>query len=317
MIVAVAFDDAALGPAAAPDVAGVLDAVVAVEAALARIGHATVRLPVARGGAWRDSLVMARAAVVFNLCEGIAGDAAAEAVFAAALEELGIPFTGASAAGLALARRKDRVNALLAGLVPVPAWTLAPGLVPGDWPHYPAIVKPAGQDAGIGITQGAVVHSPAELERALRAARAHEPLLVQRYLGGRELVVGFVAGEALPVAEIEFAAMPAGLPHVVGYAAKWHAGSPEDLGTRARCPAHIDAATASAACDVARIALDAICPRGYARVDLRADDAGELHVLDVNANPDLAPDAGLARMAAAAGWSHDALVRRILDEALA
>jgi hypothetical protein len=40
MIVAVAFDDAALGPAAAPDVAGVLDAVVAVEAALARIGHA-------------------------------------------------------------------------------------------------------------------------------------------------------------------------------------------------------------------------------------------------------------------------------------
>lgn len=317
MKVALALDAFACMPEAAPDVAGVLESVDAVAAALRHLGHAPVRIPVDRGGAWRDLLVRERACVVFNLCEGINGDAAGEPVFAAALEELGIPFTGAPAAALALARRKDRVNTLLARTVPIPAWARADDFDVTAWPHYPAIVKPAAEDAGIGITAGALAHSPAELECALRDASAHGPLLVQHFMEGRELIVGFVAGEPLPIAEIDFGAMPAGHPPVVGYAAKWMPGSPEDLGSTSRCPADLDADTANHAIDVARTALRVICPRGYARIDLRADDAGVLHVLDVNANPDLAPGAGLARMAAAAGWSYDRLIRRILADTLA
>ncbi|MGH7443842.1 MAG: D-alanine--D-alanine ligase family protein, partial [Longimicrobiales bacterium] len=287
----------------------------AVDAALVALRHTPLRIPAAADSAWQTH-VRERADAVFNLCEGVGGDASAEADVAAALESMNIPFTGAGAAALALARRKDRVNLLLTGAVPVPAWTIAAPDAIAAWQDYPAIVKPAGEDAGIGITGAAIAAGPRELERAIDDARAHTPLLVQRFLSGIELVVGFVGATPLPVAEVDYAAMPDGMPRVVGYAAKWEAGSREDLGTTTRCPARIDEALAAQAVDTARDAWRAIGNRGYARVDLRADQDGVLHVLDVNPNPDLAPDAGLARMAAAAGWSYGDLIDRILRAAM-
>src|SRR5207237_664737 len=55
---------------------------------------------------------------------------------------------------------------------------------------------------------------------------------------------------------------------------------------------------------------------GYGRVDLRLDEQGRAWILDVNPNPDLNDDAGLSRMARAAGWDYAELVRRIAEVAL-
>lgn len=316
MRVAIVYDAHAAAPDAAPDVAGVLASVEAIRAVLQRRGHESVRIGASADRRWLEALRASGADVVFNLCEGIGGDAAQEAAVAAALEETGLPCTGADAHALAVARRKDRVNALLAPLLPVPAWTVASSATLTAWQDFPAIVKPAGEDAGIGIGPSAVAHSSADLARALDAARAWEPLLVQRFLPGRELVVGIIGSTVLPVAEVDYGAMPASLPRVVGYAAKWEGGSVEDVGTRTHCPAALEPALAARAVATARTAWQAVARRGYGRVDLRADEHGVLHVLDVNPNPDLAPDAGLARMAAAEGWSYERLVGEILEEAL-
>src|SRR5690606_1943183 len=132
-----------------------------------------------------------------------------ESAVAAALAETGLPCTGADARALAVARRKDRVNALLAPLVPVPAWAVASSATLAAWQHFPVIVKPAGEDAGVGIGPSAVAHTSADLARAVDAARAWAPLLVQRFLPGRELIVGIVGSTMLPVAEVDYGAMPA------------------------------------------------------------------------------------------------------------
>ena len=55
---------------------------------------------------------------------------------------------------------------------------------------------------------------------------------------------------------------------------------------------------------------------GYGRVDLRIDERGQPWLLEVNANPDISPDAGLARMARVAGIEYGPLVRRICELAL-
>ena len=67
--------------------------------------------------------------------------------------------------------------------------------------------------------------------------------------------------------------------------------------------------------------LRAVGAKGYARVDMRLDEAGEPRVLEVNCNPCLDEDMGLARAqtVAARGWGaltdDPALVRLWIDKA--
>ncbi len=307
MRVAVTHDAGAVaGP---PDAAGVLEAVDAVVASLGRLGHAA--FPVAVGRPLERVLArLAAVDLVFNLAEGLDGRGEAEPRVAAFQELAGRPMTGARSDTLSLARRKDRVNALLSTYgVPVPLWTLAGPDTAGEWTRFPAIVKPAGEDGSVGIYESSVVDDPVELAVAL--GRTPAPALVQTFVGGRELNVGIVGDVVLPVAEIVFH----GSQRIVSYGAKWSPGSPADLDTRPVCPARISATLHDHVVELARTAWSAVGGTGYGRVDLRTDDAGVVHVLEVNPNPDLAPGAGLARMAAAAGWGYDGLVARILEEA--
>ena len=102
---------------------------------------------------------------------------------------------------------------------------------------------------------------------------------------------------------------------MVSYEAKWTAGSAEDAGTMPVCPAEVPAEVEVRARALAADAWRLVGGRGYGRVDFRLEDDGSLFVLEVNPNPDLAPVAGLARMARAHGWSYGELVARILLEA--
>lgn len=306
MRIAVVYDQAADHVEASPDVAGVLESVHAVVETLAAAGHATFSVPIGL----RLALFLSRVTAVdlaFNLAEGVGGRSEDEARVAALLELAGIPFTGASSETLSLCRRKDRSNAVLraAGL-PVPEWAVVSSGGDGDWAGFPAIVKPAGEDGSVGIHEWSVVEDRLELRAAL--ARLGGAGLVQRYVGGRELNVGLVGSEVLPVAEIEFADPQ----RVVSYAAKWAADSVDDRSTRAVCPARIPARLEQEVLVLGRAAWSAVGGRGYGRVDIRTDEAGRPYVLDINPNPDLAPSAGLARMAAAAGWGYGELVRRII-----
>lgn len=315
MNVAILFDAAAERADAPADVRGVMEAVEAVEIALSAQRHVPVRLPVSSlSGDWLDELRALAPDLVFNLCEGVDGDASAEAAVARAVEALGLRLTGAGSAALDRCRDKHVANGLLsaAGL-PVPEWRLVDAAFDRSaWTAFPAIVKPAGEDASVGITSRSVAHDPLELAAALDAAAPYAPLLVQRYVEGRELNAAIVGGAPLPLAEIRFAPAAAG---VVSYAAKWDYGSADDLSTVPVCPAELEPALADAAADVARGACAALGVDGYARVDLRVDGRGRVWILEVNPNPDLAPSAGLARMARAAGWSHERLVARVVSAA--
>lgn len=317
MRVAILHDGVASRPESAPDELGVLEAVEAVDVALRDLGHAPVRIEVGHAlEQWSGRLADAAAELVFNLCEALAGRSAHEARVAAVVELLGLPMTGSASDVLALAVRKDRVNALLAAAgLPVPVWAAADAPNASCWWRFPAIVKPAGEHASVGITSRSVAANATELDAALAAAAAHAPLLIQDFVGGRELNVGIVGDEVLPIGEIEFGGFPEGAWPVVSYEAKWAPGSAEDLATTPRCPADLDPALAQEARNLALAAWRVIGGRGYGRVDLRADTDGRLFVLDVNPNPDLAPSAGLTRMAAAAGWGYAELIRRIVEEA--
>lgn len=327
MKVAILFDDVGGRSHATPDERGVLEAVAAVEGALKAMRHETLRVPAGEDVEdWRDRLSAGGAQVVFNLCEGLGGRSEGEVLAARVVEAMGLPMTGSPSPILARARRKDEVNGLLEerGL-PVPAWALWNGCgrdrgatdqLGAGWSAFPAIVKPAAEDGSVGIDQGAVVLDAGALALRLDEKRESGPLLIQAFVGTREINAAILGGEVLPLSEILFDGLPAGLHPIVGYDAKWAPGSLEDLGTRPVCPAPVAATLAARIRLLALKAWRAVGGKGYGRVDFRLSPPDSLYILEVNPNPDLSPSAGLARSAEAEGLSYKVLVGRILQEAV-
>lgn len=280
------------------------------------LGHTATKAAVRSNMRWLSTCRSAD--LVFNLCEGMGGRSVFEPLVTGTLELCGVPFTGCDAWTVTTCHRKHVANALLAAHgVPVPRWVLAEkNQVPEDFP-LPAIVKPAAEDASSGIDEDSVCTSRRALRRQVASvAERFDDVLVQEYIPGREINVGFVGATTLPLAEIDYSAMPKDRWPILSYEAKWATGSVEDLGSRPVCPAKVAPSLAREIVRTAEAAWSVMRGRGYGRVDVRVDETGQPWVLEVNPNPDISDDAGLSRMAANVGWNYKELVLKIAEAAL-
>jgi D-alanine-D-alanine ligase len=314
--IAILFDGAS-ALAKAPDLL-ILGTVEAIEGSLMTEGNQLVRIPVYGDGRWIERVRRGKFDLAFNVCEGIDGVAAYESPVISVLELLGIPYTGSSSYTTALCLRKHVVNGLLerAGL-PVPRWLTVRRGGSLQSIGFPAICKPAAEDASLGVEQRSVVRTTRALTARVAAMLERwDEVLVQRYVDGREINVGILGDTVLPISEIDFGAMPRGKWRIVTYQSKWAVGSDEDVGTSPRCPADLPPILAAEVRRVALAAWKLVGGEGYGRVDMRIDGAGRPWILEVNANPDIAPDAGFSRMAAIAGIEYPALVRTMCQHGL-
>jgi D-alanine-D-alanine ligase len=295
----------------------------AVAASLRRAGFEAVE--VATGpciASLAARLTKLRPDFVFNGCESFAGDSRMEAAVASLLDLLQLPYTGNCPLTLAIAQDKALSKELLRGRgLPVARWavlTRADDPLPSDLTP-PLFVKTRFEDASHGISARNVCLTTAEA-RHCAAELMHawqQDCLVEEFLPGREFNVGVLFdGEVLPLAEIDYQLAP-GLPCVVTYEAKWVAGSAYDLGTPVKCPAeNVVSDLAVRLRDLAGQTYRALGCRDYARVDIRLNAADEPCILEVNPNPDISPDAGLARAAARGGIEYDELIAGIARAAL-
>lgn len=305
--------------------ADVLSTAEGVCAALDRLGHPFDLLGV---GGDLDGLLREIAsfqpAVVFNLCESIDGIASLEPLMPLLLERAGLAYTGSPPLTLGLAVHKHKAKDVLRGAgVPTPESALltTADVSRVDLP-FPLIVKPAREDASVGITLDSVVHDRAALERQVTFILAHyqQPALVERYIEGREIYISMLGRpdggvEVLPLYEIDFAEMPVGAPRIVSFDGKWVESSPEFRGTKP-VPCVLPPELTARITAVAETGFAAMELRDYARLDIRLDAAGTPYVIDVNPNCDLSDGAGFARAAHAAGLGYDAVIGRIVELAL-
>jgi len=295
----------------------------AVAASLRRAGFETVE--VATGPCIEvlaTRLAKLRPDFVFNGCESFAGDSRMESAVASLLELLRLPYTGNGPLTLALAQDKALAKELLrARGLPVARWAVlarADDPLPPDL-ALPLFVKTRFEDASHGISARNVCHTADEVQHGaaglIQAWR--QDCLVEEFLPGREFNIGVLFdGQVLPLAEIEYQLAP-GLPRVVTYEAKWVTGSADDLGTPVKCPAeNVASDLATRLYNLARQAYRTLACRDYARVDIRLNAAGEPCILEVNPNPDISPDAGLARAAARGGIAYDELIAGFARAAL-
>ncbi len=283
-----------------------------VEDALGRLGHEVVALDV--GGDLVKRLSAERPDVAFVAMHGVGGeDGTAQEL----LEILGIPFTGPGAAACARCMDKSLAKSAIreAGL-PTPDWFAfsqtafrelgaadALGQLEGSL-GYPLVVKPSRGGSALGVKFAA---SAAEVPQALVSAFSYDDrILLERFVGGRELAVSVLGEEALPVVE----AIP---EQGDGYdfEARYEIGR-----TRFVCPAELGEEERGAVTEAALATYRALGCSGFARVDLILGPDGP-RVLEANAIPGLTDTSLLPQAAEAAGMSFEQLVGRILDLALA
>ncbi|RVT69306.1 MULTISPECIES: ATP-grasp domain-containing protein [Rhizobium/Agrobacterium group] len=249
--------------------------------------------------------------IVFNLAAGIQGEARYTHV-PAILEMAGIPYTGSSPLGHALAQDKVIAKRLIrAHGVPTPNFRVMhyDTVDTGDL-RFPVVVKPPREDDSLGLQ---LVREPDELKRAVEAIvkQYAQEALVEEYVDGREISVPLLGNgdlEVLPLVEHDFGDRPTRL---MTWEAKYvAAAAPSKI-----CPAQIESRLATVLRDISITTFRACQCRDYARVDFRIDRSGQPFVLEINANPSLATDSSYFVAAETIGHSLVSLVNRILDTA--
>ena len=299
----------AVGASAQADEQDVLDQVGAVREALEAAGHTVGICPVTLDlAASKNRILQEHPDRVFNLVESLDGADRLIATVPALLEILQIAYTGNPADTLTATTHKLTAKRLLrqAGL-PTPDWIeIGDGSAPQDADSGPHdwILKSAWDHASAGMTDRSLLRGVARADAARRldalAAEQSSAWFAERYIEGREFNLALYeqadgTPEILPPAEIRFVDYPPGKPRIVDYAAKWEPDSFAYTHTpRTFDLAPSDRALADRLRELGRACWKAFDLRGYARVDFRVDAAGQPWILEINANPCLAPDAGFA-----------------------
>jgi D-alanine-D-alanine ligase len=294
-----------------------------VRAVLTAHGLETCLIPVDRTLDDTLSLLLDRKVdTVFNLVESLGNDSSREPELPLLLEEAGIPYTGNPPAALRLAYRKDQARLLLAAhrLPVAPCLTVWRPEEATDGKlarlGLPVFVKPARADASIGIDQGSVFFNRRRLKKRIASLleQVSGPVLIEEYLPGPEFNVAIFPNPytgTLSLTEMDFSRCPQGLSPVVTYDSKWLPEAPEYAAFSRPCSDRTGRPLQNEILGISRAAFLTLGGTSYGRVDLRLDVRGRPVVIDVNPNPDLAPDAGMAIAARASGVSYPELVLSI------
>jgi D-alanine-D-alanine ligase len=301
----------------------VLHEVEAVRSALLELGYECGLLPMQKSVAmFIDRAIRYSPSAVFNLVESWQGESEYEMHFPSVFELLGVPYTGSPALTLGTANDKWMTKTLLRqAKLPVPHGVIC-SEVPGRCPlRYPVIVKPLHEDASLGVDAESVVNNLTDLRRRVAwvVQNYHQPALVEEYVDGRELNVAVIGDQwqtALPISEITFDKLPADVPRIVSYNAKWVANTVEYTEMGAVCPAPLPEDLTLKIQNLAVEAFRLLGCRDYARVDFRLSPQNEPFILEVNPNPGIAPDAGLARSVLASGRTYTQFIGDVVTFAL-
>ena len=221
------------------------------------------------------------------------------------LEDRGIAYTGDNASASEIAWDKIRTKEKFQEHgVATPAWEV---IHAGQKPTIPVpiVVKPAREGSTVGIV---IVKTKDELEPAIAEASKYDrELLIEKFVSGRELTIGILGDEALPIIEI----IPKG--GFYDFNNKYPFLNPQaGGGAKHVCPANIDAEKTN---EVQQLALRAFRAAGlqvYGRVDVILPDNEPATVLEVNTIPGMTEASLLPEAAAAAGISYTDLCARII-----
>lgn len=263
----------------------------AVGRALAACGAVVVDIDVAGP----EFVLPSDTVLAYNMIHGTFGE---DGQIQAILESRKVPYTGEGVEESRLAfdkiLSKEKFDA--AG-VPTAKWHIVRR---GEKPHFapPYVVKAPKQGSSVGVH---IVQDAAELDVALADCfQFGDEVLVEEFVKGRELTIGILGDEALPIVEI--------VPHdgFYDYAHKYTKGASEYY-----CPADLSAEVTAAVQQAALAAKRSLGLEVYSRADILLAADGRLVVLEINTIPGMTETSLLPKAAAVVGLDFPALCEKI------
>jgi len=220
------------------------------------------------------------------------------------LEELKIPYTGSGPKASLDAMNKVRSKEIFIenGILTADYIAVDNGenklLINFD--NFPCVVKPVSQGSSVGLS---IIRSKNELDDAIKEALKHDvQVMIASYISGKEVTVGMLDDEPLPVLEI--------VPHrdFYDFQAKY-----DDELTKYVVPAEIEDELSKKTQAMAKKAHNALGCDYFSRVDLRISTDNKPYILEVNTIPGLTSHSLLPKAALEAGYDFCDLCEKILN----
>lgn len=249
--------------------------------------------------------------VIFNLVETVNNTGRLSFIAPAVLESSGITFTGSGTEAIFTTTDKVICKTILrSNRIDTPDWAKNSDEINPDKIY---ITKPIAEDGSVGIEDDILLEGN-------RINSIPQGSFAEEYIHGREFNISVIGGKAgatvLPPAEMCFNNYSDSRPRILGYKAKWEENSFEYKNTsRSFNFEEQDCHLLEELKGLAQRCWQIFGLRGYARVDVRVADDNIPQVIEINANPCIAPDSGFIAACKESGLIETEIIKRIIEDA--
>lgn len=290
---------------------------------LRKIGHDVQSVGIGSDlGVIRKAIEEFKPHIAFNLLEEFDGESILDQNVVSFLELLRVPYTGCNPRGLMVARDKalckkilsfHRINTPEFAVFPIGRKIKLPKRM-----KYPLIVKSLIEEASLGISQASVVYSDSQLDERVRFI--HQKIatdaLAEEYIDGRELYASVMGNSRLQVFylwELYFTNMPENQAKIATAKVKWDADYQKKCGILSGAASDLTNEQVKQINILSKRIYNVLGLNGYARIDYRMNQQGQIYVIEVNPNPQIAFGEDFAEAAKYSGLPYNELLQKILN----
>jgi len=291
----------------------VINQAILIETALTELGYTSKRVIFDLNTNNLSELIKnSNIAVVFNLVETINESGRLSFVAPGILELFKVPFTGSGAEAIFMTTEKIVCKTILsANKISTPSWAK---YLPEVDPQKYYIIEPISEDGSLGIDDEVIL-------KGTDIKEIPESYFAEEYIHGREFNISIIGGKGacrvMPPAEMCFSDdYYETKPRILGYKAKWDETSMEYINTtRSFQFEDVDKDLIAELKIIAEKCWNIFGLRGYARVDFRVGADRIPKVIEINANPCIAPDSGFVAACSRAGLKNTEIIKLIIEDA--
>ena len=290
---------------------------------LRRLGHEVLPLGVYDDLApIRNAIQDFKPDITFMMLEEFHGVVTYDFAVISYLELMQQAYTGCNPRGLLLSKDKALSKKVLTyHRIPTPRFAVFPVGRAVRRPKklsFPLFVKSVVEDASFGISQASIVHNDQQLAERVRFIheKTNDSAIAEQYIEGREIYVGVIGNTRLktfPAWEMNFGSLPPEVARIATSRVKWDRGYQKKHEITTHAAQDLDLAMQEKISKLCKRVYRALSLSGYARMDLRLTEKGEIYVIEANANPNIEFGEDFAESAESTGVSYEALLQRIIN----